>query len=253
MRWPERSGWLERPPAAWIVPLLICACLIAGCGGSGGSTAERSRLAHKLAAQAGSLPPDLSSCVAQRARSLPIAQLRQLAQGSGLGPTLKPVAVRLVTSCIQQGKGVPALRSVIARGVAASMPSTLPAAFRACVEHKAAALSAGQISQFLSTYANSGESGVRSEGEQVGHRLAIQCLSEPGAEASLRALFLKPLQQLAHSNRYPKAFRECVLRKAEQITPAQLKQFVLHPEQAAVIGRALGEHYARECGAPKAA
>jgi hypothetical protein len=240
-----RSG-----PRAWIVPFLVCACAVVGCGGSGSSGAERTRLIHRLAAQSSSssLPADLRSCILDKAGTLPLSQLHALAYaGANPAPGIKSVGIQLVTSCIQEGKGLSAVRSLIAQRVAGTMSPNLPAAFRSCVARRAGSLPAAEIAQFISTYETSGASAVRAQGEQVGRGLAIQCLNEPGALASLRTLFLRPLRQLAQSSRFPKSFRECVLHKAEQISSARLKQFALHPQTASIIGRALGESYAHQC------
>ncbi len=235
-------------PTASIVALVLCAGVVAGCGGSGGSSAERDRLAHRLAAQTTSLPSDLSSCIVQKARALPIAQLRGLAQ-SGTTPSgaLKPAIANVLASCIQQGKGESALRAVIARETAAALPSTLPASFRGCVESKVRSLSAGQLSQLISVYATAGERALRSRSEQLGRSYGIACLRQPGMLASLRALFLKPIEGFARSSHYSPAFRQCVLREAQRVPAARIEQLALNPATAGAEGRLLGEGFARAC------
>jgi hypothetical protein len=246
-----------------LAAVALGACLLGGCGGSSGggstgsgstgggstgSSAERTRLTRQLAAQLGPLPADLSSCVVHEAQRLPIGQLRDLgSRGANLPPGARAAGAHLLTGCIQQGKGVPALRSLIAQRVTAAMPGTLPASFRTCVENKARGLSVGQLSELISISLISGQSAERSAGEQLGRKLGIQCLAQPGVLAALRGLFLRPLQRLALSSRYSHAFTQCVLHKAQQISSARLRQFALHPASAQSLGHALGEGYARQC------
>ena len=231
-----------------IVMLVLCAGVTAGCGGSGGSSAERDRLARRLAAQASSLPSGLGSCVVQEGRALPIAQLRAVAQsGPTPDPAVKPLIAHILTSCIQQGKGVSELRSTIAAQTAAAMPNTLPADFRTCVENKVQSLPTAQLSQLISEYATLGGNAARARGQQLGRSLGVSCLSQPGMVASLRAMFLRPIEALAQTSRYSASFRRCVLREAERVPAARLEQLALNPASASAVGRALGEGFARAC------
>jgi hypothetical protein len=230
-----------------IALLVVSVQALGGCGGSG-SSAERKGLEAKLSAQTGDLPSDLAGCVRQQAARLPTSQLRALADaGANPGPATKQTAVRLIVGCIGKGNGAAGLRTLIVQRIASTFPSTLPADFTSCVEDKASAIPASQLSAFLSTYATQGQAATTAQAEAYGHQLGIECLGQPGVIRSLRVVFLKPLQRFAQTSRFSKAFRECVLGKAEQISDQQVEQFALHPQQASTLGNALGRGYARAC------
>jgi hypothetical protein len=231
-----------------VVCVVVGATLaLAGCGGSG-SSAERTQLVHKLSAQNGDLAPDLAACVNQHAGQLPISQLRELANaGANPSAAAKQTAVQLIATCLKEGKGLAALRTVLVQGVMGSLSTSLPASYRSCVAAKANALPAGQLSGLISAYGTGGQSAVQSQAVALGRQLGLACLSEPSVLDSFRAIFLAPIRQFAQSSHFSAAFRNCVLRKAEQVPASQLKQFALNPAGAGDLGTKLGQGFAKAC------
>src|SRR5947209_2062496 len=121
----------------WCVALVLVGLLTA-CGGSGSSDAERRQLVEKLSSQTKALPSDLGRCVDQRAQTLPLPQLRDLANaGDNPGQATKQTALRILTRCVSAGKGVSAFRSAIVQEVSAKVPATVPPSFKACLEDRA--------------------------------------------------------------------------------------------------------------------
>jgi hypothetical protein len=228
---------------------MVCAiaAVVAGCGGS--SSAERTKLVNELKAHTTGLPPDLGRCVDQRARALPLSQLRDLARaGASPGPATRQTAVRILTRCVQQGHGVSGLRALIVAKInAAPIPKMLPATFRECVNARVKAIPPNELSKIISAYATGGQATERAEGERFGYRMGLQCLGQPSVLTSLRTLFLAPIRRFAQTSRFSAAFRHCFLRKAEQISLSQLKQFALNPAGATARGVALGKRLANAC------
>jgi hypothetical protein len=229
------------------VPVLLAA-LLAGCGGSGSSSAERTKLVNKLAAHTAGLPPDLGRCVYQRARDLPLPQLRAVANaGANPSPATKRTAIGLLTGCVEQGHGVAALRGVIVKEVNTSVPKTLPTSFRDCIEARANAISANELSRVISAFATESGAAARANGERLGRSLALRCLDQPAVLGSLRELFLAPIRHFARTSHFSAAFRYCVLHKAQKISLAQLKRFALNPAGATAQGVEIGRGFARAC------
>jgi hypothetical protein len=227
---------------------IALAGFMAGCGGSGSSDAERTKLVHKLSSQTSSLPPDLGQCVDTEARTLPISQLRDLANaGSNPSGATRGVALRILTTCVKAGHGVTAFRSVILGDVSRTFPKTVPARFKACVEDRVGTISPSQVSLVLTAFVTEGSAAAQATGERLGRSLARSCLNQPRVLAALRELFLAPIRRFARTSHFSAAFRYCVLRKAEHISLAQLKRFALNPVGATAAGVAIGRGFARAC------
>ena len=227
---------------------VVLAVLLTGCGGSGSSGAERTKLVNKLSAQTRSLPSDLGQCVDSRARDLPISQLRDLANaGNNPSHATREAALRILNRCVQAGKGVSGFRSIIVSEVSSTVPKAVPASFKVCLEDRAKRISPDQLSQIVSAAVTGGATAARATGERLGRSLARRCLDQPGVLTGLRTVFLAPIEKFVRTSHFSSAFRYCVLRKAEQISLAQLKQFALDQVAGRSVGVALGKRFARAC------
>ncbi len=228
---------------------LLMAAVIAGCGGSS-SNSERTQLINKLNSQLGtsSLPPGLGTCIVQKARGLPIGQLRSVANsGSNPSASVKQVGLRLVSECMQQGPGLTAMHQLIVKTFEQAGGSNLPAAFRTCFEQKANATTAGQLDQLLSVYASQGSAAAQTQSIALGRQLGAECLSEPTVVSGLRASFLAPLKASFQTAHYSAAFKKCVLGRLGKVSAAQLEQFALNPSSAHSLGYQFGRNAAKAC------
>jgi hypothetical protein len=241
--WGKTSGFL----------LIAAAIFIVGCGsssGSSGDSAERAKLAGEVATQlqGSSVPADLATCVSTQAKALPIDQLRSVAKsGSKPDPATKKIAIGLVTDCIKQGKGIATLHQLIVQSIKASASPTLPPAFTACIIAKANQTTPAQLSSLIADYANGNTTTAQSQARQVGVGLARQCLSDPGVIGALRAVFIAPIKKAFATSGYSAAFKNCVLKKAEQFPAAKLQEAALNPSGANALGQAFGRDAAKAC------
>ncbi|HWF35117.1 MAG TPA: hypothetical protein VG295_07085 [Solirubrobacteraceae bacterium] len=227
---------------------LVLTAVVAGCGGAGSSSAERSKLANEISSQlrTGSAPPDLSSCVRQQSLGLPTPQLRAVAEaGSHPPPATKQLAFGLIATCIKQGHGIALIHGLITKGILSGLDPSQPAVFRNCIVAKANATTPAQLAQLISAYATQNLAVAQSRARQTGVALAAQCLAVPGVLRALRPVFLAPVRRDLRTT--SAAFRSCVLAKAERIGAAQLERFVLNPATATARGEAFGARMAREC------
>lgn len=234
---------------ATLGPLVLGAVVLVGCG-SGDSSAQRTRLAGRVDAELAhaNLPPDLESCVSRAATRLPIGQLRELAStSSNPPPAAKQVALRVVTTCVQQGSGVSTFRRLFTAAVTSEMQHSLPAGYVSCVAQKAGAVTPTQLSQFIAAYATDGTAAASSMGERLGVRLGEQCVSAPGMLAALRARFIAPIEHQLRSSRFSSAFKSCFLGKARNISGSELATFAIHPANVDELGAAWGKQAATAC------
>jgi hypothetical protein len=194
------------------------------------------------------VPADLAACVGQQAKGLPIDKLRAVAKGGTNPPAgTKAIAIGLVTDCIKQGKGISALHQLIVQSIKASAPATLPSAFTSCIVQKANQTTPTQLSQLIAQYANGSSSAAEAQAKQVGVQLAHSCLSDPGVITSLRTVFISPIKKAFETSSYSQAFKNCVLKKAEQFPAAKLQQAALNPSGATALGEAFGRNAAKAC------
>ncbi len=244
-------GWLALP----IAMMLMFA--VTGCGGS---SSERDQLLSKVSSElptkgTGSLPlsgdPELASCMSEHAHNLSTPQLRVLANagatGSGSGPN--PAAVQptyqLVGTCIQQGRGVAALRARISQGVSTSpATSSLPPALSSCLQTKLNAIPDSQLAGIFFRSEHN-PTLVRPLAAQLGRQTAQRCFYEPAVVAALRVRFVAPFRQRLGS--LSPALRTCVLGKAERVSDSQIRRMALRPTRAAVYGEQLGRTWAEAC------
>jgi hypothetical protein len=234
-------------PAALAI-VVAAAVTVAGCGGSGSSNPERTKLAKEISSQlrAGNAPADLSACVGRQSLGLPIAQLRQLANaGSNPPSATKQLGYRLIATCIKQGRGIATVHALIARAILSSAAGTLPAVFANCIVAKANATTPAQLAQLISAYATQNLAVAQSRARQVGMALAAQCITAPGVIDALRPVFLAPIRRGLRAT--SAAFRNCVLAKAGRIPATQLERFVLDPSASGARGQAFGANAARAC------
>jgi hypothetical protein len=229
--------------------VLLVAAVVAGCGGSS-SSAERTQLVNKLYSQLGSssLPGPLGTCIVQKARGLPIGQLRAVANsGSNPSASVKQTGLSLVSECMQQGPGLTAMHQLIVQTFERAGGSTLPVAFRTCFEQKANATTASQLDQLLSVYASQGAAAAQSQSVALGRQLGLECLSQPAVVSGLRASFLAPLKASFQTAHYSAAFKQCVLGRLEKVSGAQLEEFALNPSSAHSLGYQFGRNAAKAC------
>jgi hypothetical protein len=243
-RWGKMSALL----------LVAVAIFVAGCGSSSSSSsnnsAERAKLAGEVAAQlkSSTVPADLAACVSTQAQGLPIDELRSVAKSSANpGPATKKIAIGLVTTCIKQGKGISTLHQLIVQSIKSSASSTLPPAFTTCIIGKANQTTPAQLSALIADYANGNTATAQSQARQVGAGLAQQCLGDPSVVTALRSVFIAPIKKAFATSGYSAAFKNCVLKKAEQFPAAKLKQAALNPAGANALGEAFGRNAAKAC------
>jgi hypothetical protein len=236
-----------------VLLLLVAALVVVGCGSSSSSSsnsAERTKLVKEVQTQlqGSSVPSDLAGCVAQQAKGLPIDQLRAVAS-SAANPSgsTKKIAIGLVTTCIKQGKGISVLHQLIVQSIKANASSSLPPAFTSCIIAKANQTTPAQLSSLISQYANGSTAAAEAQAKQVGVDLAHQCLDDPGVITALRAVFIAPIKKAFAASSYSAAFKNCVLKKAEQFPAAKLKQAALNPSGAQALGEAFGRNAAKAC------
>lgn len=229
--------------------LVTAAIAVGGCGGSN-SSAARTKLVKNLSAQLGrtGLPQDLASCVTQQARKLPTPQLREVSDaGSNASPATRQVVAGMLTGCIDEGKGVSELRSLLTQSVAGGMSGSVPANYTNCVTSKVGAATPTQLSEFVSAYITGGQVAAETIGRQFGVTLGEECLQSSGMAAKIRARFLAPIENGLAASHFSAAFKSCVLHKAEHVSTSQVTAMVLHPASANALGQALGRDFARAC------
>jgi hypothetical protein len=228
---------------------LAVAVAVAGCGGSGSSNAERTKLSKEISAQlrGSSAPPDLATCVTRQSLGLPTDQLRQVADaGPNAPPATRQLALRLVVTCIKQGRGIAAIHSLITTAfLSGPAAGSIPAVLRNCIVAKANATTPDQLAQLISAYVTQNVAVAQAQARQVGVTLAARCVAAPGVIGALRPLFLAPIRRGLRAT--SAAFRNCVLAKAERLPATTLEQYALNPSAASVRGRAFGENAARAC------
>jgi hypothetical protein len=227
----------------------VCAFLaaLAGCGGSGSANPERTKLVAEVAAQmrASNSGAELAACVGQQSRGLPTVQLRKLANaGSDPDAAIKMVAARLLTTCIEQGKGVAQFRALIVQVATGSAGTTIPPAFKSCLIARVNAASPSQLAQLVAAYGAGGQS---AEAPKVGAEFATQCLDDPAVLAAARQAVLAPLRAAFKTSHYSTAFQNCLITKTNQIPAPELKRWILDPATAESHGAAFGKHAAEAC------
>lgn len=237
-----------------LLALLAAALLaLAGCGGSSSSSSsnsERTKLVSEIQDQlkGSSVPADLAACVGQQAQGLPTDQLRSVANaGANPDPATKKIAIGLVSKCISEGKGISVLHQLIVQSIKQNASPNLPPAFTSCIIAKANQTTPAQLSALVSAYANGNESTAETQAKQVGVGLAHQCLGDPSVINALRTVFIAPIKKAFASSSYSAAFKNCVLKKAEQFPAAKLQQAALNPSGASALGEAFGRNAAKAC------
>jgi hypothetical protein len=234
--------------------LLAVAALTAGCGSSGSSNSERTRLTGQVNAQFSqiqSTAPDLVACVSQHAGKLPIAQLRAIAN-PGANPSLqvKQIGARLDSLCISQGQGINGARNLIVAGIVREIPhlaTPLPPSFTSCLEAKARQVPPTQLSQLLTSYATQGSAAAQANAQSFGVGLAHQCFGDPAVVAGLRGLFVSSFRTGLQTSKFSAAFKACLLKKANQVPASEVKQMALDPAGANALGVAIGKRAAKAC------
>jgi hypothetical protein len=227
----------------------VVAVALAGCGGSASSSANRSQLIGKLSTglAASAVPPDLSACITQQAQGLPLAQLQSLSaasSSSNASPATRQVAARLISTCVNEGKGVSALRRGLVGSIIQQAPANLPLVFTNCLVAKAGAVSAGTLATLIG-YATQNQATAQQQARQVGVGLAAQCFDEPGVVDALRPSFIAELRSGMASTSV--RFQNCVVAKAERLSNSQLKQMILDPNGPNSGGQKFGRSAAAAC------
>jgi hypothetical protein len=232
-----------------ICALVVVTLGLAGCGGSS-SNGERSKLAGQVSSQLKSsgAPPDITSCVGQKAQALPIGQLRAVASaGSNPPQPTKQIAVHLLATCISEGHGISVLHQAIVHAIVQSAPGSLPPAYTNCIISKANSTTPAQLSQLVDAYASEDQTAAQAQARQVGENLGRQCLGAPGVLTAFRGIFVKTFKAGFASAHYSRAFENCLLGKVEQVPDSLLKQSALNPSGASAVGQAFGRNAAKSC------
>jgi hypothetical protein len=230
--------------------LLVAAFLLAGCGGSSGSSAQRTRLLSEISAQLSrqSVPADLATCIVKGAHALSTGQLKAVAtpKAQDVEPSIRRLTVGLMSTCVQHGAGAAPLRTSIVNSFDNSAPSSLPAAFKQCFLAKANAMTTTQLAGLISADAES-SANETAKAQKLGHDLGASCLTEPSVIDALRVDFTRSFRQsFAHSS-YSAAFKKCVIGKAEAVPAATLTGFALDQATSQRVGFAFGKKAATQC------
>ncbi len=225
----------------------VALVLVAGCGSSG---PDRGRLLNRFSAQVAQSSlnaPDLRSCLLAQARGLPTPQLQKVANsGANPDPSARALSYHLIGACVSQGHGASTLRAGVVAGVISSASPSTPRALVSCVIAKARALPNSALAQLVEKGAQ-GEAVSNAASRQAGRDLATQCLQDPGVLSLLREKFLSPVRSGLRTTHFSPAFQACVLRKAEAVSIAQLRQLFSLPATANARGNALGRSWAQDC------
>jgi hypothetical protein len=235
---------------ALLAMAVAAAMLLAGCGGSGSSGADRTKLENQLSAQIKSsgIPSDLSPCVLQQAGKLSTDQLRTVAgAGANPPPATKRIAIGLITACIRSGQGLDTMHSLIVRSIETSTPANVPGVLKQCLIQRANATTGDELSQLVSAYAGQDQAAAQAQAQAVGRGLGRQCLADPSILGALRGLFITPIKTALAKSSYSAAFKDCVLKKSEQFPAAKLRQAALNPAGAQALGEAFGQNAAKQC------
>lgn len=225
------------------IAAILAVTVLAGCGGS---SPNRGQLIAKLTTnlQHGGTPADVSACLVREARGLGDTQLEQFANAGANPPAAtKAVSGRLLSSCVTQGVGVTALRGAVVQSIRAHLQTGLPPAYANCAVARGNSISVSQLAYIAAHPAS---------GYQLGVQIGLQCLQQPAAFSALRSAFVSTIAQDEASSKLSKAFRRCVLTKAQQISHATLQALLVSRIQsgsavASARGQALGRQWATEC------
>lgn len=189
--------------------------------------------------------PDLSACMEQGARALPVAQLRELVD-AGNSTAADKIQGQLANPCIAQGHGAAQVRAVVVASIKGQITASLPASFKSCVVAKATQIQPAQLAQLMADE-EQGTSAGTAKLHAFGVTLGKQCASDPKVLSGLRTTFLGPVESGLKSSGYSKAFTQCVVSKAQKVSLAQLRRMVLDPAKASAYGETLGKAWAKAC------
>jgi hypothetical protein len=249
--------WVEDEAVRPVGIVIVLGLLgLGSCGGSTSSTttstspssAERTRLESELRSSLEAPTSELASardlddCVVQQASRLPLASLRKLVTAE----TDRPVADPLLARCVAQGKGLTWIRGTIATEAAGKLPPSTPPAFTRCMIAGVDALTPAKLAAAL----QNGASGDQTYSVRLGQRIALQCIQQPGLFEQYRKVLVSGIRQTLQGRHLPTAFVQCVLNKANRISPAQLTTLV---QGGPGVQNAYGEKLGRACRAAPSA
>jgi hypothetical protein len=229
---------------------------LGACGGGGKSStqtttsaasAERTRLESQLRssleAPTSELASarDLDSCVLDEAREMPLPTLRRLAASDQVA-----VADPLLARCVAQGKGLSWIRGAVATTVTGQLPASTPPAFIHCALAGVDRLTSAQ----LATALQRGASGNQAYSVRLGQRIALLCIQKPGIFEQYRRQLVIGIRESLAGRHLPAPFVQCVLNRANHISPVQLATLV---QGGPGVENAFGQKLGRECrGVPSA-
>jgi hypothetical protein len=229
---------------------------LGACGGGAGSTstrtsttsAERTRLLSQLRSSVEAPSSELASahdldeCVVQEAGGLPLARLRKLVTAN----TDRPDADPLLARCVEQGKGLSWIRGAIATSVTGQLPASTPPAFIRCALAGVDRLTPAQLAAAL----EQGASGNQAYSVRLGERIALVCIQKPGIFEEYRKQVVIGIRQTLARRHLPAPFVQCVLNRANHMSPADLAGLV---QGGPGVENAFGQKLGRECRAAPSA
>lgn len=220
---------------------VTAAAVLVGCGAAQPSSGERTRLTSEVAANLRTLgvPSDVAACAVQQGRGLPLASLRQVAQVSSSPVPTTGELERLLTTCVQQGREVAALRALWIQKALHDEPAWVPLVFRTCVAQKVNATEPGELVPLLF---GASAAKASAQGDQLAITISNQCLEAP----AVLDVLLTPIEQ----GHYSPAFKACAIRKIKAAWPKIVNKLAsLSSAAQESQGAALGRSAAAACEA----
>jgi hypothetical protein len=231
------------------VVLLGAALAVSGCGSS--SNADREKYSKAIASQlqGTNIPKDLAACVRAEADKLPLDQEKQIAAtGNNPPAAAKKLAIGLITKCVSQGKGLSTLHQLIVQSIESSpATSSLPPAYKQCIERKAQATTPSQLSQLVAAYANGQTPAAQAQARSIGVGLAQQCRHDPAVLSAVRDIIVSGSKKAFESSTLSPAFKNCVIQKISETPLSKIDQITADPSREATLANALGRSAAHAC------
>jgi hypothetical protein len=150
-------------------------------------------------------------------------------------------------TCIEQGKGVSAFRSLVAQQFMQALPQNFPPAFSSCLESGANHIPASQLAGLVSLFANPDPAVIQAQGRQLGAGLATQCLDQPAVVDSLRTYVVDATRQGFQSTHLSAAYQNCVVQKLQQASAADYSRLFANPQTVNTSAQALGRSAGQAC------
>jgi hypothetical protein len=220
---------LNRPRlrrAALAVAAVLSGLALAACGGAGDSATVRAQLLNQIENSIRTDPgpftvtPELVSCIAGRARSLPLANLRLLAQQRRLSGATENKDWSLVGPCLEKGPNLAAIRAVMIRSVGTSIGFT--SVTTRCWFKE---VPSSQLIRFLALYAKSRAAAAVLVRSSFLTYLGA-CLRHRSVLDAMRFILVSGFKREARADGDSPAFVGCTVAAFGRLTSAQVLRVV---------------------------